>query len=362
MSTVMENEPPFKRVLGYGTLLGEDGRPMHKSWGNAIEFNEGADKIGVDVMRWMYARQNPSENMLFGYKKADEVRRQFYLMLWNIYKFFVEYANLDKPKVISQKLKVSIKNLKLNILDQWILSRFAWLVDFVEKSLKNFDARGAALEIERFVSDLSTWYIRRSRDRVWVNSSNKEDKEAFYQTMDYILVNLSIILSPFIPFISEEMYTNLTGNQSVHLEMWPDVDKDFYNKKLEEEMDLARKIVEAGHAKRKEMKVKVRMPLLKLEVSLESDPKFLRNEVWQVVLDELNIKNIVVNGKFNYPEKEITVSQEQLTYEGELREFIRLVQSKRKEIGLKPTDYLSYEIPEKFSKDKDFLKRKLMLK
>ncbi|MEK7522119.1 MAG: class I tRNA ligase family protein, partial [Patescibacteria group bacterium] len=95
-STVLENEPPFERVLGFGTQLGEDGRPMHKSWGNAIEFNEGADKIGVDVMRWMFARHNPADNMLFGYKKADEVRRQFYLMLWNVYKFFVEYANLEK--------------------------------------------------------------------------------------------------------------------------------------------------------------------------------------------------------------------------------------------------------------------------
>src|SRR3989344_2582584 len=100
MSTALENEPPFKTVLGFGTLLGEDGRPMHKSWGNAIEFNEGADKIGVDVMRWMYARQSPEDNMLFGYKHADEVRRQFYLMLWNIYKYFIEYANLDKNEAI----------------------------------------------------------------------------------------------------------------------------------------------------------------------------------------------------------------------------------------------------------------------
>ncbi|MDO9027986.1 MAG: class I tRNA ligase family protein, partial [Candidatus Roizmanbacteria bacterium] len=98
MSTVMENTPPFKRVLGFATLVGEDGRPMHKSWGNAIEFNEGADKIGVDVMRWMFSRHSPADNLLFGYKRADEVRRQFYLMLWNVYKFFVEYANLDKFK------------------------------------------------------------------------------------------------------------------------------------------------------------------------------------------------------------------------------------------------------------------------
>ena len=365
MSTVMENEPPFKRVLGYGTLLGEDGRPMHKSWGNAIEFNEGADKIGVDVMRWMYARQNPSENMLFGYKKADEVRRQFYLMLWNIYKFFVEYANLDKFQILNSKSqinsKLQISNLS-NILDKWILSRFAWLVDLVEKSLKNFDARSAALEIERFVSDLSTWYIRRSRERVWVNSDDINDKQAFYKTMYFILVNLSIILSPFIPFISEEMYKNLTGNESVHLESWPIIDKSLYDKKLEEEMQAARKVVEAGHAKRKEMKIKVRMPLLKLDVEVDSNPNFIRKEIWAIVLDELNIKNIVVNNKFRYPEKEVILSDEELIKEGEVRDLIRQIQNKRKEMGLKPNQFIRLTIPKKFSEKKEEIARKVVAK
>ncbi len=205
MSTVLEDTNPFKRVLGFGTLLGEDGRPMHKSWGNAIEFNEGADKIGVDVMRWMYARQDPSQNMLFGYKKADEVRRQFYLMLWNIYRFFVDYANLDNFKIDKKNTTFNFKKLDLNILDQWILSRFVWLVNFVKTSLQEFNAKDAAWEIEKFIDDLSTWYIRRSRDRVWINSNNEKDKEAFYTSLYYILVNLSIILSPFIPFITEEI-------------------------------------------------------------------------------------------------------------------------------------------------------------
>jgi len=362
MSTVMENEPPFKRVLGYGTLLAEDGRPMHKSWGNAIEFNEGADKIGVDVMRWMYAKQNPSDNMLFGYKKADEVKRQFYLMLWNVYKFFVEYVNLDKSEVKIKKSKLLIKNLKLNILDQWILSRLTFLVNFVEQSLKNFDARTAALEIERFVFDLSTWYIRRSRNRVWVNSSNKDDKEAFYNTMYYILVNLSIILSPFIPFISEEMYTNLTGNQSVHLEMWPNFDNNFYNKKLEEEIDLSRKIVEVGHAKRKEIKVKVRIPLLKLNIDIDADPLFIREEIWRVILEELNIKNIVINNKFRYPEKEVLLSESELKKEGEVRDLIRQIQNKRKEMGLKPNQAIKLTLPRKIFDRKDEIVKKVVVK
>jgi len=364
MSTVMEDEPPFKRVLGYGTLLGEDGRPMHKSWGNAIEFNEGADKIGVDIMRWMYAKQNPSENMLFGYKKADEVRRQFYLILWNVYKFFIEYVNLDKPKLNFQnnkgKSEVSLKNLKLNILDRWILSRFVFLLTFVESSLKKFDARGAALEIERFVSDLSTWYIRQSRKRVWVNSDDKDDKEAFYNTTYYLLVNLSIILSPFIPFLSEEIYKNLTGGESVHLEFWPDVERKFYDKNLEEEMEKARKIVEIGHSKRKSLRIKVRMPLATLSVETNIDPKLIRKEVWPLILSELNIKNIVVNQNFRYPKTEVKVSNEQLRKEGELRDLIRKIQAKRKEMGLKPNQPIKITLPKEFQEFKEEIKRKVV--
>jgi len=376
-STVMENQEPFKRVLGYGTLLGEDGRPMHKSWGNAIEFNEGADKIGVDVMRWMYCRQEPADNMLFGYKKADEVRRQYYLILWNVYKFFVDYANLDGWKLVrkngsydSRVTLVKGKTLEKkkfiftsfnNILDKWILSRFASTVFSVEKNLKNFDAKSAILEIENFISDLSIWYVRRSRERVWVNSNDDKDKNSFYSTLYYVLVNLSIILSPFLPFITEEIYTNLTSEESVYLENWPKIDKKLINRRIEDQMKLARKIVELGHSYRKENKLKVRMPLAKIVLKTDFDCSKISSDIWEVILKELNIKNISVN-KTCYPKKEVKVSKEELEYEGELREFVRLTQVKRKELNLKPNDYLDVKIPDKFNKDKDFLRKKLMIK
>ena len=170
-------------------------------------------------MRWMFARQNPADNMLFGYKKADEVRRQFYLMLWNTYKFFVEYANLDGYTIDWGR------NTLKNILDQWIISRFNNLVLSVEKFMREYNAKDAALEIEKFVNDLSTWFIRRSRDRIWLNSEDENDKQDFYQNLHFIFVNLSIILSPFTPFISEMIYTNLMDEESVHLASWPKVDK-----------------------------------------------------------------------------------------------------------------------------------------
>lgn len=361
-STVMEDEPPFKRVLGYGTLLGEDGRPMHKSWGNAIEFNEGADKIGVDVMRWMYAKQDPSTNMLFGYKKADEVRRLFYLILWNSYKFFIEYANLDKWNPPKDK-KFNFK-LLTNVLDKWIISRFVTTGNFVKSNLESFNAKDSALSIEQFISDLSTWYIRRSRDRVWVNNNDEKDKESFYHTFYFVLVNLSIILSPFLPFISEEIYTNLTGNQSVFLAYWPNdfINNNYQSEELEKQMILARKVVEVSHSKRKQLGIKVRKPILKLEINFDDEVSSISKDIWEVVLKELNVKNIIINNSFRYPEKEVLLSDEQLEYEGELREYIRLTQAERKKQGLKPTDYISVEIPKKFLKDEKYLKRKLMIK
>jgi isoleucyl-tRNA synthetase len=358
MSTVMENEPPFERVLGFGTQLGEDGRPMHKSWGNAIEFNEGADKIGVDVMRWMFARQNPADNMLFGYKKADEVRRQFYLMLWNTYKFFIEYANLDKYK--EKKENIKSPPASKNVLDQWVLARFSETVDSVKENLKEYNAKDAALAVEKFVSDLSTWYIRRSRDRVWIAGDNNSDKEAFYGTMHYILANLSIVMSPFMPFLSEEIYVNLTGGESVHLEMWPEIDDKLTDTKLVSEMGKIRAIVEAGHAKRKADGLKVRIPLLTLSVEIEGNFNGIRQEVWEVALKELNAKNLKVNKNVKFPVKEVFIAPEDLEHEGELRELVRLIQSKRKELGLRATDKINLTVPDRFLEDVEFIEKRVM--
>ncbi len=336
-STVLENINPFKRVLGFGTQLGEDGRAMHKSWGNAIEFNEGADKIGVDVIRWMFVRHNPAENMLFGYKRGDEVRRQFYLILWNVYKYFVDYSNLDKWNNKEIKSK--------NLLDKWILSRLNGLIAIVEKYMRDYKAKEAAHEIELFVSDLSTWYLRRCRDRVWVNSEDPNDKNAFYSTFYRTLVNLSVILSPFMPFISEEIFTNLTGEMSVHLVSWPTVDATIVDLSLEKEMALVRKIAEVGHAWRKENGKKVRLPLAKIEIEVKDYHGPIRNEVWDILLKELNIRNIVVNKKIRYPQTETVVTDLELEFEGKLRDLVREIQGKRKEMGLTPNHKIRIVIP-----------------
>ncbi len=360
-STVLENINPFKTVLGYGTLFGEDGRPMHKNWGNMIEFNEGADKIGVDVMRWMFSRQNPAENMLFGYKKADEVRRQFYLMLWNIYKFFIEYANLDKFKVGNvQKSK--------NILDIWIINRLDYLINFSEKSYQNYNVQNVALEAEKFVSDLSTWYIRRSRDRIWVNSHDSQDKNSFYQTLYHILVNLSIILSPIMPFITETIYTNLTGEESVHLSNWPQLNSEFKiaSSELFEDMDLVRKIAEVGHRQRKEKQLKVRQPLAGVIISLPENQKFKNqsyiNDYVNLIKGELNVKKVELKkGKSTEIEAQLdTKLTKELIMEGGVRDLIRQIQELRKKQGKKPLEKINLTIPEEFGAFADFIKTKVV--
>ena len=358
MSSVLEDTNPFKRVLGFATLMGEDGRPMHKSWGNSIAFHEGADEMGVDVMRWMYSRQNPAENLLFGYKKADEVRRQFYILTWNIYKFYRQNAEVDG---ITYEKKDPKTGEFPSILDQWILSRFKETVDTVKTSLSGFDTRASAAAIESYIQDLSTWYVRRSRDRVGVTATDQKDKQAFYDVMQYMFVNLSITLSPFIPFLTEEIYTQITGNESVHLETWPELPGLTIDQKLMDDMVTVREVVEAGHRVRKELAIKVRQPLALITVSLPSGKEFSLSgnvDEYKTLLEaELNVKKVEFT-----PVKgaEITVEYdtnltEELKREGEIRDLIRKIQNKRKKLGAQVTDKIQLVLPEKFKDHVDII-------
>lgn len=344
MSSALAGKAPFKTVLGFATLLAEDGRPMHKSWGNMIEFNEGAEKIGVDVMRWMYVRQNPASNLLFGYRVADEVRRKFHLILWNAYNFFVTYANLYQFKPDSQSDKPK------NILDRWIISKLNNLILVVESSLTRYDAYTAALKIEEFISDLSTWFIRRSRARI----NDKVCLETLYE----VLVTISKILAPFLPFISEEIFTNLTKEESVHLSTWPKVNKELTDLTLEKEMNEIRSMVEVFHSLRKQKKIKLRIPIVRATYKREA--RFSK-ELERVMAEELNIKqllfekSVVSNNSF----WEVDLSEKNLDLdEGEAREIVRKVQRLRKEQKLALTDKITLTLPswpknyERFIKEK----------
>ena len=349
MGTVLKKINPFKTVLGYASLLAEDGRPMHKSWGNAIEFNTGADKIGVDVMRWMFATQNPYENILFGYKKADEIRRKFHLKLWNIYNFLVSNSIADgwkpteKQKAKGKKQKNNSKSK--NILDQWILAKLDILIQDVTKLMEKYDAFTASNKLEEFVDDLSVWYVRRIRDRVGPTADKSSDKETAYKTLHTVLTITCRLLAPFVPFISEEIYRNLTGEESVHLASFPEMPLDFKpENKLLENMELVRKICELGHAKRKEAGMKVRQPLQKVRIKnleFRIDDKLIK-----LIKDELNIKEVeVIGGKGELTVELDTKLTPPLITEGEARELVRQIQIKRKELGCTMTDKVQVKMP-----------------
>lgn len=362
MSTVMEDKPPFKTVLGYATCTGEDGRPMHKSWGNYVEFNEGAEKIGVDVMRWMFARQNPSENLLFGYKRADEVRRQFFLMLWNTYKYFVDYANLEKVDIQGSP-KFSLK--KKNILDLWIFARLAQFVDNAKQAYEQFDVQTVALEGEKLIGDVSTWYIRRSRERLWTNSEDVADKADFYTMLHGVLVTVATVFSPIMPFVTDEIYTSLTGEKSVHLSNWPTLSIK-KNDALIADMTLIRKIAEAGHRARKENKLKVRQPLAHAEVFFPKDVQFADKAAigaYELLLkSELNVKTLTF-GSGKSEECEVvfdTKLTDELVQEGKMRDLIRSIQELRKIQQVKTDEKVKLTIPAEFKTWKDYIAKRVL--
>lgn len=349
MSTVLKNKEPFKTVLGFATLFDEKGKPMHKSSGNMIDFTQGADQIGVDVMRWLYARQNPADNLLFGYGVADEARRRFHLKLWNVYNFFVTYANLDgwDPKTPKLHNEVGYPNLKTqNVLDRWILARLNQTIKAVADALDKFDAFSASSEVERLVDDLSLWYIRRSRDRVGPAAESQADKEAFYDATYYLLLITCKLLAPFTPFLAEAIYKNLTKEESVHLADWPKTeilgDKDI---KILSEMKQIREIVERAHAIRKEKAISVKQALL----SFSTTEKLPLRNLEYLLKDEINVKKIIWNSKVAEFDTKITPKLEQ---EAKTRELVRAIQDERRKMGLNLFQKVNVTAP-RLPKNKD---------
>ncbi|MCS7120202.1 MAG: class I tRNA ligase family protein [Candidatus Bathyarchaeota archaeon] len=297
MSTIMEGKPPFKVCFGYGLVLGEDGREMHKSWGNAIEFDDAAETMGADVMRWMYCTKRPETNLLFGYHRAEEVKRNFLIPLWNVYSFFVTYANLDKWTPTNSGASESPF-----ILDRWIISKLNLLIKNVTYYLENYNPCDAAISIEKFVEDLSTWYIRRSRRRFW-KSEKDEDKSAAYRTLYTCLVTLAKLLAPFIPFISEEIYQNLVRSvdlsapESVHHNDWPISDENAIDKALMADMDIVMKICNLGRSARARSGIKLRQPLLRAVVVVDCKILDRISRMKDLIMDELNVKEISFSSK-----------------------------------------------------------------
>jgi isoleucyl-tRNA synthetase len=298
MATVVDNSPPFLENFGYATLLAEDGRPMHKSWGNSIEFNEAADKMGVDVMRWLYCAHKPENELLFGFNRGDETRRRFLIPLWNVYSFLVTYANLDKWSPAFQDFNPAFPEgsppVSENLLDRWILARLNQVARSVPASIEESDPLGATLPIESFVEDLTNWYVRRSRRRYW-KSEHDQDKNMAYAVLYHVVLKLARLLAPFIPFTSEAIYQNLVRSlkenayESVHHTAWPEVNAEMEDRELLEQMDLARRIASVGLGARSAAGLKVRQPLLKALAHTGRRQRLLP-ELVDIIKDELNVK------------------------------------------------------------------------
>jgi isoleucyl-tRNA synthetase len=294
MSTVLRREPPFTTIFGYALVFGEDGRPMHKSWGNAIEFDEAADRMGVDVMRWMFAKARPEENILFGWHAADEARREL-LILWNVYAFFVTYARLAGWTPASGAPPVAERGA----LDRWILSRAAATAETVEDRLRDVDATGATRALSEFMDGLSTWYLRLSRKRF--SRSEGADRDAAFATLHEALTATTRMLAPILPFLADAMYQNLVVSvdaeapDSVHLTAWPREElRDRHDAALEASMAVARAAVDLARTSRSSARLKTRQPLARAWLALPDRGIRVNEELLRIIADEINVKAVDV--------------------------------------------------------------------
>jgi len=291
LSTIMEDKAPFKTLLGHALVKDSSGKEMHKSWGNAIWFDDAAEEMGVDVMRWMYASQNPEHNLLFGYELADEVRKHI-ITLWNTYSFFVTYANLD-----SFNPSKNIENVRFSKSDLWIKSKMNVFIESAKSYYESYQVYKIMTEATLLLEDISNWYVRRNRRRFW-KSENDGDKNAAYFTLYSVLMDFIKVMAPIIPFITEKIYENLSSidakfsMRSIHLLDFPKPDKEYMDEKIIREIDTVIKIVSMGRSARNKSNIKIRQPLAELAVNADQATLNILENNKSEILEELNIKSL----------------------------------------------------------------------
>jgi len=292
LSTILFNKPAFKNVIVNGTILAKDGEKMSKRKQNYTDPNILFNEKGVDAVRMALFGSNASlgGDVRFSDDYVDDVVKKFLLTLWNTYSFFVTYTNIDKW-MPAKKYSDFVPSHKL---DKWILSELNMTISEVSKSMDDFNILKSVRPLKDFLDNLSNWYIRRSRRRFW-KSENDNDKYSAYRTLYIVLVEFSKVIAPFAPFISDEIFRNLTGKESVHLENWPKVNKVLIDEDLNREIKVVRTIVNLGHSIRSAKKIKVRQPLSRLTLALPEDvlPETVILQK-DVILEELNVKSLEI--------------------------------------------------------------------
>jgi isoleucyl-tRNA synthetase len=326
ISTLLFKQNSYRNVICLGHVVDPKGKKASKSRGNVLDPNFLFDNFGSDAVRWyFFTSTQVGENYRTGTDTLRETVQQFFIPLWNCYSFFVTYARLDNFDPAQPWVPVPERH----VLDRWLLSKLSGLVQDVSHGLDAYDAVEPARRIQRFVDDLSNWYIRRSRRRFWKSQSDT-DKRAAYQTLYETLRTVSQLMAPFAPFVADAIYRNLADDESVHLSDFPEP-KPYVDEQVEADMSRARQAVEAGLAARDAARLKVRQPLT--GIALPGDP--LPEDIAAIVRDELNVKKVT----FGAPEVSLdTVITEELKLEGLAREVVRAIQDRRKKMGLNVED------------------------
>lgn len=363
LGTALFDRPAFKNVITNGVVLAEDGQKMSKSKKNFPDPMLLVKKYGADSLRF-YLMNSPvikGEDLCFSEKGVLDVMRNVFLRLWNIYRFFVTYASLDNWQPKKQSFN------DLSILDEWILTRLEEIVIKVTHFLDSYDVSQALSFFPLFIDDLSTWYVRRSRDRVGPTAVDTKDKNTCQAVLYQVLTVLSHLLAPFAPFISEEIYKNLTGKESVHLTDWPQSKKKRVDLELVEQMKVVRQICELGHGARKKAGVKVRQPLKSLKVKNSELKANIENskrttDLIQLIKDEVNVKEVILaKGKAFEVDLDIQVTPE-LEKEGQARELVRQLQEARKKANCRLDQLVIGYAPSWPKEYEDEIKRKALIK
>jgi isoleucyl-tRNA synthetase len=355
ISTLLFNRHCYSNVICLGLVLDAKGEKMSKTKGNVVEPWAVINKYGVDALRWYFFTSTAAGNVYrFDEKMVAEVSRRFLSTLWNVYSFFVTYANIDR--FVPTKEGTS----ETSELDKWILSELNQLIADVDSGLEGYNPTEAGRKIEAFVDALSNWYVRRSRRRFWKSESDA-DKLAAYNTLYECLVTLSKLLAPFTPFLAEEIYRNLVGSvskdapESVHLADFPVADKSKIDKKLSDDVRLVIKVSSLGRAARSEAGIKVRQPLEKVmvKVGAKREREALERLTPQL-LEELNVKGLGFVEETAELEKKgyVVVSEgshsvaiskdipDELLAEGVAREIVRRLQTMRRSAGFDIADHI----------------------
>jgi len=326
ISTLLFKQNSYRNVICLGLVVDPRGKKASKSRGNVLDPNYIFDNFGSDAVRWyFFTSTQVGENYRTSDAALRETVQQFFIPLWNCYSFFATYARLDSFDTTQPQVPIAERH----VLDRWLLSRLSGLNSAVTGGLDRYDAIEPARRIQRFVDDLSNWYIRRSRRRFWKSQSDS-DKLAAYQTLFEVLSTLSRLMAPFAPFIADAMYRNLSEGGSVHLADFPETTAP-HDPEVEANMAKARQAVELGLSARDAVRIKVRQPLA--SVSLPGDP--LPEEIAAIVREELNVKQLI----FGAPEVKLdTEITEGLRLEGLSREVVRVIQDRRKKLGFNVED------------------------